>query len=332
VLSKQAAMGLFALLGMGLAACSSSSPEPQHGADLLTPAQALTVVQQTDSKAVAANGALNKSLQDTFETGPAGLADDAGYLAYKANRVTGLPPFTTADTKVYVPHQGAYPLQFVTSEVATGKTSSGGDFKSTSLSLFVKQTAGDAWKIYYEAYSSTPTDSHKVTPPPAFALDANGYSRIVPSGQGGLVLTPDKVSATIATYINSGNGPVAGGDFTSAYRSQLAAGQAAQSQQCSCHVSSQMSAASYPAYAYQLQDGSALVFYAMSLSIDLTGGQFHSDGSGLGVLGPATSGDYNSLTLTSLEQQVAVLPKSGKIAVLYAYEQQTMAVGGGTTV
>jgi hypothetical protein len=325
-------MGLFGLLGMCLAACSSSSPGPPPGADLVTPAQALTVVQQTDSKAIQANGALNKSLQDTFETGPAGLADDAGYLAYKANRVTGLPPFTTAETKVYVPHQSAYPLQFLSSEVASGKTSSGSDFKSTSLSLFVKQTAGDAWKIYYEAYSNTPTDNFKVTPPPAFALDANGYARTVSATQGGFVVSPDKVSATIATYVNSGNGPVAGGDFTSTYRSGLTAGQAAQSQQCTCHVSSQMSAASYPTYAYQLQDGSALVFYAMSLSVDLTGGQFHSDGSGLGVLGPATSGDYNSLTLTSLEQQVAVLPKSGQIAVMYTYEQQTMVVGGGTSV
>jgi hypothetical protein len=325
-------MGLLGLLGMSLAACSSSSPGPRPGADPLTPAQALTVVQQTDSKAVAANGALNKSLQDTFETGPAALADDAGYLAYKANRVTGLPPFTTAETKVYVPHQSAYPLQFLTSELARGKTSSGGDFKSTSLSLFVKPSASEAWKIYYEAYSNTPTDSLKVTPPPAFALDANGYAQTVPSGQAGFVVSPDKVSATIATYINSGSGPVAGGDFTSTYRSGLTADQAAQSQHCSCHVSSQMSAATYPTYAYQLQDGSALVFYAMSLSVDLTGGQFHSDGSGLGVLGPSTSGDYNSLTLTSLEQQVAVLPKSGQISVMYDYEQQTMVVGGGTTV
>lgn len=325
-------MGLLGLLGMTLAACSSSSPEPSTGTDRLTPAQALTVVQQTDSKAVEANGALNKSLQDTFETGPAGLADDAGYLAYRANGVTGLPAFTTADTKVYVPHQSAYPLQFLTSEVATGKTSSGQVFKSTSLSLFVKQSAGDAWKIYYEAYSNTATDILKVTAPPAFALDTQGYARTIASGQGGFVVTPDKVSATIATYINSGDGPVAGGDFTSTYRSGLIANQTGQAQKCSCHVSSHMSAASYPTYAYQLQDGSALVFYAMSLSIDLTGGQFHSDGAGLGVLGPATSGDYNSLTFTSLEQQIAVLPKSGQMSVMYAYEQQTMVVGGGTTI
>jgi hypothetical protein len=33
-----------------------------------------------------------------------------------------------------------------------------------------------------------------------------------------------------------------------------------------------------------------------------------------------------------LEQQVAVLPKSGQISVMYDYEQQTMVVGGGTTV
>ena len=330
-----ATAGLVVSLVATMTACSSSTPStptPPSGRDLITPAQALELVRQVDAKAVQANGSLNTSLQDTFETGPAGQADDAGYVAYRANRVTGLPPFTTSATKVYVPHQNAYPLQFLSSEVADGKTSTGSTFKSTSVSLFVKRTSEDAWQIYYEAYSNTPTDDLKVVSPPAFALDSDGFARTLPLSRSGFAVAPDHVAATVAGYMNDGTGPIAPGDFTSTFRDALVSGRTTETQQCSCHVSTHMDAAMYPAYAYQLQDGSALVFYAMLLTTGLTGGQFHSDGSGLGVLGPAKSGDYNSLSITTLEQQVAVVPASGNLTVLYAYEQQTTVTGGGETV
>jgi hypothetical protein len=51
----------------------------------------------------------------------------------------------------------------------------------------------------------------------------------------------------------------------------------------------------------------------------------------MGVLGPVTSGDYNSLTVSSLEQDAAIVPAHGDITVPYAYEQQTTVTGATST-
>ncbi len=330
-----AAIPAVAILALVLTACSnvaataSASRTATAGAtpsgQVVTPGEVDSIVASDTAINNKANASLSMTLQNTHESCMQEVLDDATYrgeLAAGAKTLGG--SFDQAPRRAFVPHQSSYPAYF--SVLAEDRASS--QPTTTNLLTYVKVAPSAGWKLGSSSQILGPTDGG-VSVPKA-ATDTHGYATSLDvKDADDLLIAPDETAGRVAAAftaeaatgklppgISAEFGPdgvanphtIAGaysaaGTVTTTFSATVPASAATGRPSLDC-----------PSPAYRLADGGALVtFTAFSQEhVKVRSGEAvvqPSNRSALGVLLPP--GTYSSVTLTSGDMGVAIVPPAG---------------------
>ena len=292
------------LLTAALAGCGSASA----ATDLITPAQARTIVQtwlhaSYSAQVDAERGSLQRIDRATnlLRTGPAPTTDTRPH-----------------DDTIWVAHQSQYPITFLCfDKPLTG----GGQTNPGQLFRFSRTSPTAPWTVTHQ------DELISLGSRPAVALDSAGYAQLAPAQDyGKFLVSPAKLGHDWAAYLQSGNAADAREFAPGVLTTQAIA---TNKQTISSNASKQY-ALSYsyvptgdPVDAYVLRDGSALVLVAIEQTAHTVAGKdpIKVTGDGKGVVAPGP-GSYHDLTQVSLVLAAFTIPPKGsavKVSGIAAY-------------
>lgn len=186
-------------LAMLSSACAASDVPPAP-TDVVSPSDAVEVVQQYWQVNERAAMGADAELFERVQTGPL-LEADRGVVA--AGRALGRPgirgPRPLRRVTPFVPHQRRYPAQFLALIETVGVADSGEltDQASGFYDHFVKPSRSQGWMADFYV----PAD---IRHPVRFATDRDGYAIALRPGTDGFVLRPGEVPGAFARYLTSG--------------------------------------------------------------------------------------------------------------------------------
>jgi hypothetical protein len=303
-------------LAMISAACAASDISPVS-TDVVTPSDALAVVQQYWQVNERAAMDADAGLFERIQTGPLLEADRGVVVAARALGRPGIrSPRPLRRVTPVVPHQRRYPAQFLALIETVGVADSGQltDQASGFYDHFVKPSPSQVWMADFYV----PADLRN---PVRFATDGAGYATGLTPGAEGFVLRPGEVPGAFARYLTSGlatgsrAGPFQAGRLTT----EAVDGQ--RSYREAMHTRGYEVALDFAPraflQAYRGADGEAIVFFAVDAAVRVDAPcivQPPDDPRRLGGLVPP--GAYSSLVLGHvLEIMASDPPRSAARAV-----------------
>lgn len=183
-----------------LSSACAASDVPPAPADVLSPSDAVGVVQQYWQVNERAAMGADADLFERVQTG-ALLEADRGVVV--AGRALGRPgiraPRPLRRVTPFVPHQRRYPAEFLALIETVGVADSGEltDQASRFYDHFVKPSRSQGWMADFYV----PADLRH---PVRFATDRDGYAIALQPGADGFVLRPGEVPGAFARYLTSG--------------------------------------------------------------------------------------------------------------------------------
>jgi hypothetical protein len=280
-----------------------------HGENALLPAvasrqRAAEVLAHFTAVSNRANRRADVRLNATNETGVLGAVDAAGLKVVRSVRPGGDPrykPLRLTGTRYLIPKERGWPKWFV-ADTANNRD------RDRWLLVFTRDGADEPWKASY----LTILRPGQV---PRFAVGEDGHAEAVPLTAGGLAVTPGRLGARYADYLGDGRPAVfARGPYTSALRAQR---DTHTDRYVTQYVDQPVPARDYPPFALRTADGGALVLFTTRQSWKVTAAR----GTPLPALGAYTKAlikgqAKKSVTQVGLAEQVALVPRSGKVRIL----------------
>jgi hypothetical protein len=206
---------VIALLTLGVTACAGL-PGQGTSVDVITPSRADKVVHDYWSVNEQAFTTYNPDLLLKIQTSP---LLEAQVASIKAAKAAGDPMMKSArplkKVTTYVPHQPAYPAQFL-ALVETVKVDSAGNPTQDPMAFYYRfaQTSESApWKANF--YVLATLDS-----PARIAVGRDGFATMLSPSDSSFVVDPKQLPGSLARYLNSGvasgspQGPFAPGHLT----------------------------------------------------------------------------------------------------------------------
>lgn len=324
------AVGTLALVlvaGSSMAATLSSSRSATATSRglVVTPGEVDSIVASDTAINNRANASLSTRLQDSHESCLQDVLDDATYrgeLAAGAKTLGG--SFDQVPIRAFVPQQQGYPASF--SVLVHDRASS--QPTTTDLLTYEKTTASQRWKLSSSSEILGPSSAG--VPLPQAATDAGGYATSLDTTRAdGLLIAPDKVAGRVAsaftaeaatgklpTGISAQFGPkgVADPHAIAAAYSPIGTATTTFSTAVPTAAAGGRPSSDCPAPAYRLEDGGALVSFAVfsQVHLQIRPGEVvvqPSNRAALGVLLPP--GAYSSVTMVSGDMGLAIVPPAG---------------------
>jgi hypothetical protein len=315
--------GTAALVMAGvMSACGDTATSTAIAA--LTPASALKAAQAYFS-------ATDPRAQILLEGGPLRTIDDASLKEHPVTGALPTPPpgYTPPTVTVEVPHQSAYPLQFLAgaSDTLQGKVVNG-------LWLFSQTALGAPWQAVQQVALSDGT------PLPVFVHDAQGYAELVtPDQYQGYTLNVSAVQVEYASDLTTGDS--SSGDFAPG---PLSSGQVDdltqlvnqyRAQQLVARVDTEPMDSGF--WAYRLRDGGAYVLFTCAAVTTLSPAGGVGDvriSTGDGISAPAP-GLYSTVTMHRVLQVGAIdppaTPAGARVTVVGLYAGPVSATGSAVS-
>ena len=314
---------------------STATTTAAQSGPVITPSEVDSIVTADTATNNKANSSLSTALQDSHESCLQDVLDDATYRGELATGATSLGgSFDQIPGRAFVPRDSSYPAYF--SVLASDHASS--EPTTTSLLTYVKNAASARWKLSFSSEILGPTNTG-VSVPQA-TTDSKGYATsLSATGTDGLQIAPDKVATRVASaftaeaasgklpaWLTAELGPNGMADphkiaaaysglgtvtttFTTVTPSAVAAGKP--SAEC-------------PLPAYRLKGGGALVTFAVfsRVVVKVRSGEAVVQPPSRNALGPLLApGVYTSITLTSGDIGVAVVPPAGSRSPIHVIGQ-----------
>ncbi|MDT0344525.1 hypothetical protein [Streptomyces litchfieldiae] len=227
-----------------------------HGETAVVPAASEEEAQEALERYVEisneALGDLDPELNSTAETGPLGAIRAASLtMLDEADPAYEFPELEVSDTQFHIPQQAGWPKFFV-ADTQTTQTPD-----NRWLIVFTRNSIDEDWRASY--LSVMPTEGG-----PALAEDEDGYLEDLPVGEDtntGVGVEPGAVGQAYVDYVQSGEGPFVGGDYTSG---ELTAREEANSdpRYATDYQDQVPEGAEFAPVAMRTQDGGALVFFS----------------------------------------------------------------------
>ena len=269
---------------------------------LVTPDEASTVVSRWIDDRNQAMTKRDTTLIAAIDGSPS-LEEDLR-LARSASPPTGLNATTVI---VYVPRQSAYPAQFLSLATLTGP----GNPPIYYFMMFTQQDATAPWHQVLRSMLEINT------PPPAIAVDADGYASLVSDAQTrNLVQAPASLSKEMVAYarkaIDSPTPPAtsvfASGQYVEGWAQQLYGSSHVNTGACQCPAKLTFASNDGPVSAYRETGGGAFVLFQLSMSGTQTPVRGYLNIGSSGDYGGALAhGIYRSITFHTLAVRGATI-------------------------
>ena len=281
-----------------------SQPQAAAPAEVISPDDAVKVVQSTYAAQAKAAAKWDVKQNDAVETSAAQQVDDANFRFAALRRAAPPAAVPLKQATAYVPHQRSYPAQFL----ALVETASW-----RRLAIFREQSAKDPWKIPF--YATAPAAV------PKLQVGADGFAETVPesAGPGDLAVTVSVVAPAYAAFMNDiiqrgkpASATFAPGDSTTGIAGNEASHLKELSTQGYTARDSYADAPELGTYAYRLEDGGALVFFTANDGMTITrtnAGECVGQDAGFNPWGPELKpGRYRRISQTTLRMSGSIVP------------------------
>lgn len=223
-----------------------------------TKAEAARALKDFTAAYNAADKAYDPALDADQVTGPLSAINQAGLRAKQKNNPDGNAqhvPLELTDATFSIPAKAGWPRWFIAD---TDSNRDRDDDPSLDTRWFVAFTRGGPDQAWEAAYLSILTPDEI----PELAKDKNGRARPVAPDGGGLAVSPGRLSAAYASYLQDGEGELfADGQHTSDWRlarRKNAKGPGRQTQ----YIDQEMTKGPNAPMALRTKDGGALVLFA----------------------------------------------------------------------